>query len=341
MSLSITFRPLTDVDVDLDVALALIQSDAACPMTPAAYRKKLDAGEYRREWTWLAVDDASGEALAVAVWWGVPDEAEPAALDAVFVHGSVGTGVRRVALAGELIRAAHRRYEAEYGSSPTQTPAYHVFVPGDWREQPDVVEALDWRAEAAARAGLTDLLERLRYEWTPADGLPSDTGRLTFRPEPDDEVFVDLFARVLIGSLDTTSTAEAAVVGAQAQARQDVASCQTMLLGERSWWRVAQNADGEVVGFGIPSRNTAFPVVGYLGVLPEHRGHGYSDDILLAITRILAAEIDAQTIRADTDLANRPMAATFERAGYRNFARRLVYSAPKQAEPAPDQPLAS
>lgn len=334
MSSSISFRPLADTDSDLDTALALVQRDAACPLTPAGYRKHLDAGEYRREWTWLAVDDASGASLAAAVWWGSPNEAEPAALDAFYVHESVGTGGHRVALAAELIRHAHERYAAEYGFTSIQTPEYHVFIPGDWRERPDVVAALGWRTEAVAAAGLTDLLERLRYEWTPADGLNLDAGRLTFRAEPDDEVFVSLFSRVLAGSLDTTSTTEAAVVGAEAQAREDVASYQTSLLGDRSWWRVALDAAGTVVGFGIPSRNTAFPVVGYLGVLPEHRGHGYSDDILLAITRILAQELDAQTIRADTDLVNRPMAATFERVGYRNFARRLVYSAPKQAEPA-------
>jgi RimJ/RimL family protein N-acetyltransferase len=69
-------------------------------------------------------------------------------------------------------------------------------------------------------------------------------------------------------------------------------------------------------------------VVGYLGVVPEHRGHGYADDILAEITRILADEAGAEVIRADTDLANAPMAASFERAGYRNFSRRLVFSAP-------------
>jgi len=334
LSSSISLRPLADTDSDLDTALALFQRDAACPLTSAGYRKHLDAGEYRREWTWLAVDDASGATLAAAVWWGSPNEAEPAALDAFSVHESIGTGERRVALSADLIRGAHEHYAAEYGFTSIQTPEYHVFVPGDWRERPDVVAALDWRAEAAGRAGLTDVLERLRYEWTPADGLPLDSGRLTFRAEPDDEVFVNLFARVLVGSLDTTSTTEAAVVGVEAQAREDVASYQTSLLGERAWWRVALDLSGEVVGFGIPSRNTAFPVVGYLGVLPEHRGRGYGDDILLAITRILAEEADAQTIRADTDLVNRPMAASFGRVGYRNFARRLVYSAPKRVEPA-------
>lgn len=131
---------------------------------------------------------------------------------------------------------------------------------------------------------------------------------LEFRAEPDDEVFVELFSRVLRGSLDTTSSREAAQVGAVEQARRDLVHLRDLMLGERSWWRVAENAAGDVVGFGLPSRNPVYPVVGYLGVLPEHRGHGYVDGILAEITRILVAEANATTIHADTELVNKPMA---------------------------------
>ena len=121
------------------------------------------------------------------------------------------------------------------------------------------------------------------------------------------------------------------LIGAEAQSRRDVEFYRDKMHGDRSWWRVAQTPAGELAGFGIPSQNTDVPVVGYLGVLPEHRGHRYADDILAGITRLLVAEASATVIRADTDLANRPMAAAFERAGYRNFARRLVLSAPPAA----------
>jgi GNAT superfamily N-acetyltransferase len=185
-----------------------------------------------------------------------------------------------------------------------------------------------WRWQAALSAGLTDELERLRFEWTRDAGTPRRQNRLTFRAEADDEVFVGLFRRVLEGSLDATSRKTAATVGAEAQARLDVAFYRDKMSGDRAWWRVAQTADGEVVGFGVPSRNTEFPVVGYLGVVPEHRGHGYADDIVAEITWLLVAEAGADVVHADTDLANRPMAAAFERAGYRNFARRVVLSKP-------------
>lgn len=322
LSRTITFRPSTAAD--LDGVLPLVRRDAACPLTAERYLSYLGDGQYSHERTWIAVD-GGGDIRAVAVWWAGPEGAEPRALDAVYVHESVGGGEERVALAAELLGLGQRAFAAEFGQS--EPPEFHVFIPSDWRQQPEVVDALAWRRAAVERVGLGTLLERLRFEWTPQDGLVEPIRELEFRAEPDDEVFVELFSRVLSGSLDTTSTREAAHVGAVEQARRDLVHLRDLMLGERSWWRVAVNASGDVVGFGIPSRNPVFPVVGYLGVLPEHRGHGYVDGILAEITRILVAEADATTIRADTDLVNKPMADAFRRVGYRNHARRLVFSA--------------
>lgn len=316
------FRPT--VESDLDRFLPLITADAASStMTVDAYREKLADGQYRFDLTWIAVDDAGGDPLAVAIWWS-GSGSHPEALDGVFVDAAAGTLAERTDLAAGLLIAAHAGFAAEGTAEP---PAYHVFLPSDWRDQPDVVEALTWRREAARRAGLPASLERLRFEWTPDAGIEEPSGRLVFRSEPDDEVFVELFRRVLTDSLDATSRAEAEHIGTEAQARSDVAFYRDVMLGDRSWWRVAETPDGDVVGFGVSSRNRMFPVVGYLGVVPEHRGCGYVGEILSEITRLLSVELTAERIRADTDLANAPMAAAFERAGYRNFARRLVLSA--------------
>ncbi|MFF4653625.1 GNAT family N-acetyltransferase [Streptomyces sp. NPDC001380] len=316
------FRPT--VESDLDLVLPLIVPDPACAMTADLYRARLADGGYRPGWTWIAEDAPGAAPLALAVWWGGPDDAWPAALDGVFVHGSVRSAADRTALAAGLLAAAHTAYA---GAGADAAPEYHFFLPGDWHDRPDTVAAVAWRQEAARRAGLPATLERLRYEWTPQDGLPEPSGDVIFRAEPDDEVFVDLFRRVLAGTLDAGSRKQADRVGAEAQARADVAFYRDTMLGDRSWWRIARTPDGEVVGFGLPSRNHAFPVVGYLGVLPEHRGRGHADGILAEITRILASEARPERVRADTDLANTPMAAAFERAGYRSNGRRLVLSA--------------
>ncbi|MFD0636224.1 GNAT family N-acetyltransferase [Catenulispora yoronensis] len=256
---------------------------------------------------------------------GASAQDHPGALDAILVAESV-PGADRVELVAAVLRAGQEAFAA---GEDRRLPDYHVFVPGDWRERPEVVEALAWRTAAAARAGLTERLERLRYEWIVEGAEPPEPSeRLTFHAEPDDEVFVGLFARVLESSLDHTSVTEAAAVGAEAQARSDVEFYRDVMLGERSWWRIAKDAEGRTVGFGFPSRNPGAHVVGYLGVLPEFRGNGYVGDILDEILRILVVEVGATMVRADTDLANVPMATAMERAGFLNFARRLVYSAP-------------
>src|ERR1700760_4771132 len=102
--------------------------------------------------------------------------------------------------------------------------------------------------------------------------------------------------------------------------------------GERAWWRLADTASasdrasGAVAGFAIPSATLYHRNVGYLGVVPEQRGHGYVDDLLAEITRGHAAD-GADRIIATPDLANAPMAAAFDRAGYRVTETRLVFQA--------------
>lgn len=300
------------VEADLDRLLRCTVDEPVSWADPDRLRSFLADGHYRHERVWIAEQD--GEILARAVWWGFPDGDRPLALDCLWVHPSVAD---RVTLAADLLRHAHDAFG--------DAPAYHVFVPTGWRDYLAVAAAVDWRWEAGRRAGLTDELERLRYAWTPDAPVPEPSGRLTFRAEPDDEVFVEVFRRVAEGSLDHHTRQALRTKDAEAQAREDLADYLSMP-GDRSWWRLAHTPDGDLAGFAMPSANNAGPVVGYLGVLPEQRGHGYVDDLLGEITRC-HAERGAQRIAADTDAANLPMARAFERAGYRLFAVRLVLSA--------------
>ncbi|WP_200308742.1 GNAT family N-acetyltransferase [Streptomyces adelaidensis] len=317
-------RPIATSASDLDRVLPLLPPGRVGAWADAdTFRDGLAKGEYRSEWTWVA--EEGGETRAVALWWGTAHDTLPSVLNTLHVRESVGPDESRAALAAELLTAAHGEFAARGQDKP---PEYHVLLPADWRDRPEAVAELAWRQEGARRAGLTVPLERLRYEWTPGNGTPAPSSRLRFRPEPDDEVFAGLFRAVLEGTLDVGSRTGAETMGADAQARAELAFYRDSMRGERSWWRIAETPQGDPVGFALPSRNTGSHVVGYLGVLPARRGHGYVDDLLAEITRLLAEEAGADLVRADTDLPNRPMAAAFDRVGYRNFARRLVLSAP-------------
>ncbi|MEV4178449.1 GNAT family N-acetyltransferase [Nonomuraea sp. NPDC049709] len=307
------FRPA--VEGDLDRLLGCVVDESISWSHPDRLLSYLESGNYRFDHIWLAEDEESGEILARAVWWSFPDSTGPLALDCLHVHPSAGD---RVSVAAELLRRAH----AGYG----QAPAYHVFVPNGWRDDPRAGAAVAWRWAAAGRAGLTEELERLRYAWTEGDApVPEPSERLVFRGDDDDEAFVSAFRRVAEGTLDFHTRQALATMDPVAQAREDVRDYRSMP-GERAWWRLAYDKGGALVGVALPSANNGGPVVGYLGVVPEQRGHGYVDDLLAEITRFHAGR-GVRRIVADTDAGNVPMARAFERAGYRNFAVRLVLSA--------------
>ncbi|MEU6665929.1 GNAT family N-acetyltransferase [Streptomyces sp. NPDC046727] len=284
---------------------------------PDQFHDGLKTRRYRPEWTWVAED---GERLlARAVWWGLPDGTHPLVLDCLYVHESVGD---RRQLAAHLIASAHQRFHEQ---GMTTVPEFHLFSRNDAPAE-ETAAAVGWRIEAAAAAGLTDVLRRLRFEWTADRRPPATPARLVFRPEPDDEVFADAFQQVAEGSLDTTTRRAVARHGVAKAARDDLAGYRAMP-GQRDWWRLAHTPDGALAGLVVPSRNAKNFVVGYLGVVPSLRGRRYVDELLAQTTRILL-DAGARRVAADTDATNLPMAAAFGRGGYHNFASRTVLSAP-------------
>ncbi len=177
--------------------------------------------------------------------------------------------------------------------------------------------------------GLTLVNERLQLEWAPVPaGQPdlSSAGGLTFR-RGDDAEFVELFAQAALGSLDVMTRRALAAMDAHELAREELdyyRSCP----GERDWWQVATGSQGVVVGFVIPSATPTNRNVGYLGVVPRHRGHGYVHGLLEFVTRFHTAS-GAPRITATTDASNTPVATAFARAGYEVVERRI------DIEPAP------
>jgi RimJ/RimL family protein N-acetyltransferase len=273
----------------------------------------LAAHRFRPEWIWLAEDDGA-EVLARALWWGRSDSTRPLALDYLDIRPDVADPA---ALGAALLAAGH----TAFGSRPQ----YNISLPRDWRSRPEVATTARQRIEAGNRAGLTREIERLRYEWTPGAGLAAPTDRLVFT-EGTDEEFLDTFQRLSAGSLDVQTQRDLETADPAELAREDMRfylECP----GERSWWRLARLPAGTLVGLAIPSATPYHRNVGYVGVVPEWRGKGLIDDLLAEITRFHAAA-GADRITATTDTNNWPMAAAFDRAGYRVTEIRLVLEAP-------------
>ncbi|MFD8984430.1 GNAT family N-acetyltransferase [Streptomyces sp. NPDC059564] len=310
------FRAAAADPADLDRAVAYPADGPVAALDAEKIREELAAGQFRPEWIWCA-EDEDGELLARALWWGRDDSERPLALDCLQVREGVADPA---AVAAGLLEAGH----AAFGKAP----GYNISLPRDWRADPALTEAVVWRREAAYKAGLTQEIERLRYEWTPAAGTAAPGGRLVFR-EGTDEEFLDAFARLSRGSLDLATRHELATVTEEELARDDFEfylDCP----GERSWWRLAHLPDGTLAGMAIPSATPYHRNVGYLGVVPEQRGKGLIDEVLGEITRFHAAA-GAERITATTDTVNLPMAAAFDRAGYEVTEIRLILETPAGA----------
>jgi len=258
-------------------------------------------GDYRPEWTWIALRD--GTVVARAAWWGGPDDDVPRELD-WFDFTEPEAAVRL------LHTAPHRTL-------------YSLRLPPCWRDDAAVSEAAQARITAAREAGLQFLVERYRYEWTPECGEPAVPARLEFRPEPNDAVILDVFRRVHRSTLDAHTRRTIAASGLDAAAQEDLDYLRRMP-GPREWWRLGYTAGGDLAGLAAPTRNYTEPVVGYIAVVPEQRGHGYAYDLLAEATRLLAAE-GADRIVASTDITNLPMAATFAKAGYQVAQHRIDF----------------
>jgi ribosomal protein S18 acetylase RimI-like enzyme len=69
-------------------------------------------------------------------------------------------------------------------------------------------------------------------------------------------------------------------------------------------------------------------------VVPQQRGRGYVDDLLAQAVATLA-DAGASVIRADTDVANVPMANAFRRAGFEQFLSRHRVPLPNNVTQSP------
>lgn len=265
---------------------------------------------YRPEWSWVALRD--GQVVARVAFSGAPDADRPAVMGSL----EIGTRPDRIETGTALARTA---YAALAG--PGEGPHYHQFLPLDWHDRADCRAAVEDRLTVARAIGLTYLTERLQLGWVAATGLPPRAGRLSFRAPADDAAVLDVVARTFTDTLDSGTRRNSERHGLAATVRSFVDGFPR----SRSLWRLGYDARGACVGIVVPDLGAERwgPDLAYLGVLPEHRGHGYADDLLVEASHLLV-EQGAEDIGATTDVGNVPMAAAFARCGYEIVDRLIV-----------------
>jgi RimJ/RimL family protein N-acetyltransferase len=287
----LVIRALTDEDAHLFNSLA-DPGLVGRAVTGVEYRTLTAGGDYRPEWTYVAL--RGDRVVARAAWWGAPEDATPLNVNWFdFADGELDAAVA-------LLREAP--FDVDY----------ELILPPDWREQPEATAAARARIAAAEAAGKRLLVERLRYAWTPDCGLPQRPGRLVFREEHDDAVLLDALRRIHADTLDAHALRANEGGGVEQAAREEL---EYIHWCPEAWPQLAFTPRGELVGLHLPCRIPSGFAAGFIGVVPEQRGHGYAYDLLAESTHFLN-ELGAEHIVAATDVGNFPMAANFAKAGY-------------------------
>ncbi len=292
-------RPITRDDLDL---FASFSSDPEANQELRDYiMRQWDNGFSRPEW--CLMQSASDMPAMRAVYWSLPGADFPGAiarLELPWNGDYPGIGTRFV----RAIMAHVRDLGSPSLTCLVETP------PSTYPER---------RIEVLEAVGFHLMRDGLRWEWLPTDTPVHVPERLSYRTLDDvgEAAFIEAIRRVSIGTRDSWIQSMIAESGPEAAAKQMFDDAST-LPHESRWWLLAYTQACDLVGLVIMCRNNFCPIVDYVGVVPEQRGHGYANDLLAMGTSIMQAE-GAERIRGDTDRENHAMSKAFVRMGYNQF----------------------
>jgi ribosomal protein S18 acetylase RimI-like enzyme len=161
------------------------------------------------------------------------------------------------------------------------------------------------------------------FIWEPACASPAPAVALTFEAAPEDWL-AHAVQQIMAHSLDASDRHAVAEFGAARAAANLFALVPQMFETRPGWWKVANDRQGQRVGFVLPvlfkaesRRKNGRPegTILHTGVLPGCRGRGYGFELLGEATRTFIAA-DCWRIFCDTATDNYPMVNAFRRAGY-------------------------
>lgn len=177
------------------------------------------------------------------------------------------------------------------------------------RAKTALMQALGWplsqdrrRFERRAHAHSGDAPARLRFRSADAVGR---------------EAFIAAIAEVTRGTLDQALADDVDRLGLQTAAEQHWEDLIHMD-GRMARYELAYDVTDALVGLIVPQcHGGEMGIIGYIGVVPAQRGHGYVRDLLRRGVEIIEATEPALThIVADIDAGNTPMAQALEATGF-------------------------
>ena len=201
-----------------------------------------------------------------------------------------------------------------------------VLPPGeqtlDLRLNSEIHDHIDERRRFAEASGFALFQEKHGHYWRDDGGPMPEPQRLRIRTLT--EVGRDAYRAVMarssaVDSLDRNDRYYYGLSGPDAWAGEMIGFLED---GDEDSWLYAETQKGEPVGFAALGtwNEGATGTIVHIGVVPEHRGRGYVNELLRAVN-VEARRRGFTAILSDVDVENGAMSAALTRAGHSPDAR--------------------
>ena len=167
--------------------------------------------------------------------------------------------------------------------------------------------------------GFDLFIEKQGFSWADDGSRMGLPARLTFRTveEVGIDAYRDVMARCGDGSLDRNDRYYWDGCGPENWARQ---MTEYLVDTDRNMWLIGYTGNEPVGYVAVGSNENWGSTINHIGVVPDHRGNGYIDDLIAAGT-VAAREQGITTMLSDVDVENTPMMDAMRRAGHREDTR--------------------
>src|SRR5918994_1277941 len=297
----VTIRAIGEDELDAFAAL-----DPCTPGLMGTLRQLWDDGSGRPEWTLLA-EDAGRPVARVALF------TEPL---------GCGLDLREGRLAGLWVDrrspshadAARLLLDEAADLAAEATP----FI--ERRLNPEVHHDIPFWRSVLERAGFALFHEKEGFVWTDDGGALPGPRRLSFTSLADvgRAAYAAAMAATIPGTLDRNDRFYLEACGAAGWGTEMVGAADP---ADERGWLLAHEPDGTLAGYvGVGGFEEGVGTIVHIGVVPERRGRGYVDELLVAANRA-ARELGYRSMLSDVDTDNAPMLAAMDRNGHRPGVR--------------------
>lgn len=295
-------RSITTNEIDGFVGLGL--GDADQKELKELLLKWWEEGRNKPEWCFVAED--AGKFIARVFYAVFPDNPKD-----LMVFGLYVDNIEAEEIGVRLINESLDKMKGY----KFNTADFHIYSnPGNH---------FDEYRDMMLSSGFKITQEKKSFRWT-GEPLPKESGRLEYKNLRDvgKDAFIEAIKIVTRQTLDGDDKLMVEEIGEELAAEKLFNLLKGIDYNE-DWWKLAY-INGELIGLIISQKfSNKDGAINYIGVVPQKRGQGFVDDLLINGTRILK-EYGIEDVMGDIDVNNFPMEQALIRAGYKFRKPELV-----------------